>query len=438
MSEARRKNGMKKWLALALNVFFSSVLISCGGGGGSSSGDSYSPTPNTYIYSAPSSQTNSSIAVVSAPSGSAFSTSISISGSSANLPLISVTVCEPGNASRCNTINNVLLDTGSYGLRLFSSLLSLNLPQNSVAGKPLYEKTDFLSGSVWGSVVNADVYLADQKAPNIQIQLMQSTYPQSMTSSTANFYTTPNALGANGILGVGALLQDCGASCAYSAFNSPYYTYDSASGTVTQTALPISQQIPNPVAKLSNAAYTGGIQIDLTPSARTTIIGGVSAAAGFVLGVPPTALPNRTVKLALNSSAHFYTGYTAQTVGSSQRTLTSFIDSGSICLLVNRHHPIFKYKSPISSKAFAPSRNWRTSRLGPLLCSLERMVPASRMSPTQFAGRSASSRRSTCAARRAKTSSLPEPTPKRVWGALRFRSSSTTAISEYRSNTRMS
>ncbi len=168
---------MKKWLALALNVFFASVLISCGGGGGSSSVDSYSPTPNTYIYSAPSSQTNPSIAVVSAPSGSAFSTSISISGSSANLPLISVTVCEPGNASRCNTINNVLLDTGSYGLRLFSSLLSLNLPQNSVAGKPLYEKTDFLSGSVWGSVVNADVYLADQKAPSIPIQLMQSTYP---------------------------------------------------------------------------------------------------------------------------------------------------------------------------------------------------------------------------------------------------------------------
>ncbi len=238
-------------------------------------------------------------------------------------------MCEPGNASRCNTINNVLLDTGSYGLRLFSSLLSLNLPQNSVAGKPLYEKTDFLSGSVWGSVVNADVYLADQKAPSIPIQLMQSTYPQSMTSSTANFYTTPNALGANGILGVGALLQDCGESCAYSAFNSPYYTYDSASGTVTQTALPISQHIPNPVAKLSNAAYTGGIQIDLTPSARTTIIGGVSAASGFVLGVPPTGLANGTVKLALNSSAHFYTGYTAQTVGSSQRTLTSFIDSGS-------------------------------------------------------------------------------------------------------------
>ena len=326
MSEARRKNGMKKWLALALNVFFASVLISCGGGGGGgvSSGDSYSSTPNTYTYSAPSSQTNPNIAVASAPSGAASSTSISISGSSANLPVISVTVCEPGNTNRCNTIPDVLLDTGSYGLRLFSSSLSLNLPQSSVAGKPLYEKTDFLSGSVWGSVVNADVYLADQKASSIPIQLIQSTFPQSMNSSTASFYTTPSALGAHGILGVGALLQDCGTSCAYSAFNSPYYTYDSASGTVTQTALPISQQIPNPVAKLSNAAYTGGIQIDLTSISANNL----TATSGFVLGVP-TGLPNNTVKLALNSSADFFTGYTAQTTGSSQRTLTSFIDSGS-------------------------------------------------------------------------------------------------------------
>ncbi len=318
---------MKIWLALALNVFFASVLISCGGGGGGgvSSGDSYSSTPNTYTYSAPSSQTNPNIAVASAPSGAASSTSISISGSSANLPVISVTVCEPRNTNRCNTIPDVLLDTGSYGLRLFSSSLSLNLPQSSVAGKPLYEKTDFLSGSVWGSVVNADVYLADQIASVIPIQLIQSSYPPSMASHTKRFITKSSELGnANGIIGVGALLQDCGTSCAYSAFNSPYYTYDSASGTVTQTALPISQQIPNPVAKLSSAAYTGGIQIDLTSISANNL----TATSGFVLGVP-TRLPNNTVKLALNSSADFSTGYTAQTTGSSQSTLTSFIDSGS-------------------------------------------------------------------------------------------------------------
>src|SRR5258708_1372615 len=46
-----------------------------------------------------------------------------------NEPCVSVTVCEPGT-SNCTTVNNVLLDTGSYGLRLFqSTIASLNLTQ---------------------------------------------------------------------------------------------------------------------------------------------------------------------------------------------------------------------------------------------------------------------------------------------------------------------
>ncbi len=47
-----------------------------------------------------------------------------------NEPCTSVTICSPGSTN-CQTINNILVDTGSYGLRVFSSVLQVNLkPEN--------------------------------------------------------------------------------------------------------------------------------------------------------------------------------------------------------------------------------------------------------------------------------------------------------------------
>src|SRR5579862_3889947 len=42
-----------------------------------------------------------------------------------NEPCVTVTVCTPGltGSGHCTTIGNVLLDTGSYGLRLYRSVL---------------------------------------------------------------------------------------------------------------------------------------------------------------------------------------------------------------------------------------------------------------------------------------------------------------------------
>src|SRR6516164_441264 len=41
-----------------------------------------------------------------------------------------VTICVPGS-SNCQTINGVLVDTGSSGLRVLSSVLSIALPQQT-------------------------------------------------------------------------------------------------------------------------------------------------------------------------------------------------------------------------------------------------------------------------------------------------------------------
>src|SRR6201998_4752715 len=55
----------------------------------------------------------------------------------ANGVFTSVTVCAPGT-STCQTISSVLVDTGSYGLRVLASALNgLALPQkNEASGQP--------------------------------------------------------------------------------------------------------------------------------------------------------------------------------------------------------------------------------------------------------------------------------------------------------------
>src|SRR5271168_4830164 len=40
-----------------------------------------------------------------------------------NEPCVTIKICSPGT-TQCQTIPNVLLDTGSYGLRLFSSVIT--------------------------------------------------------------------------------------------------------------------------------------------------------------------------------------------------------------------------------------------------------------------------------------------------------------------------
>jgi hypothetical protein len=296
------------------------LLMSCGGGGGGSSSSSttYGSTNDcSYTLPANSSSTGSTFSVPNPPT---FTLPVTMTNGNGNpnLPKVSVTVCQPNSTSHCQVVNDVLLDTGSYGLRLFSggSSLNLNLTQSTLAGQPLFERTDFISGSVWGSVVNADVYLAAQKAANIPIQVIQSSVP-SCLQSTTNFYTSSTSLGANGILGIGPLLQDCGTSCVNSATNSPYYTYNSSTGLVSKTKLPLSYQVPNPVSSLTTATYNNGIQMDLTGVRANA----PTATTGLTLGAP-SSLPNGAVQMSLDANGDFITRYRSV-------IYTSFIDSGS-------------------------------------------------------------------------------------------------------------
>src|SRR5208337_3550367 len=115
-------------------VFFVFFLLPCCGGGGSSSSTS-SQTANVLALTVNGSTCDSTI------------------GPYINEPCVSVTVCSTSGTSTCVPIKGILLDTGSYGLRIFKQALgSVSLSPVTVGSGFLAECAEFGTGSDWGSV----------------------------------------------------------------------------------------------------------------------------------------------------------------------------------------------------------------------------------------------------------------------------------------------
>jgi len=241
-----------------------------------------------------------------------------------NIPYVSVTVCRPGT-STCQTIDHVLLDTGSYGLRLLAPLdAALKLPAVSTpSGADAGECGKFISGYTWGAVRQADVRMADEQAAGISIQVIGDSGANyaatpSSCSSAGNNLGTLAAMGAKGILGVGLFKQDCGDSCARSAVGGAYYAC-TANGC-TASSMPLASQVSNPVA--SFAVNNNGVLLVL-PGVGTA--GLTSVSGTLIFGVNTQA--NNTIAgetlFKTNSSGDFSTTYKGKAYAS------SFIDSGS-------------------------------------------------------------------------------------------------------------
>ena len=251
-------------------------------------------------------------------------------GGQFNAPFVSVTVCRPGT-SVCQTIDHVLLDTGSYGLRLITSLDSaLALPAvTSNAGAAVGECGQFVSGYTWGAVVQADVKLGGETAPAQSIQVVGqapggvATAPTSCSSVGSNIGTVA-AMGANGVLGVGLFKEDCGPACASSAVSATYYACTGSA--CTPTTMPLAKQVTNPVAAL--ATDNNGVMVSL-PAVGT---GGATTLSGtLTLGIGTranNALGN-AIRYAANGLGDFTTVYKGTTL------TASFIDSGSNGLYFN-------------------------------------------------------------------------------------------------------
>jgi hypothetical protein len=326
--------------------FDSSVNWSASAGTISASGLLTAPSTNQVVTVTATSVQNSSVAgtatvTVTTSSGSNIAPITVDAGPapqsfiSTNVAFTTVTVCVPGS-STCQTIDHVMVDTGSSGLRLLSSAsggeFNLSLPPvDDSSGNPLNECLVFLDGYIWGSIVSADFTISSESASSMPIQIIiPSTSSPSVPSSCSSQTTGPNegdslmAFGANGIIGVGLLPQDCGPACTSNSPPPDVY-YDCSSGC-NPTLVTTAQQVPNPVSLF--AADNNGVLIQLpsvpnggSSTVSGSLIFGVGTESNNALGsatvyeVPDIFSPN-------NNFGNMITTY-------SSVQYPSFVDSGS-------------------------------------------------------------------------------------------------------------
>jgi hypothetical protein len=300
-----------RWCTLGLLT----TLAACGGGGGGTASDTVTNVNSVFAAGGPN------VVTVTVGSGPAASTQEVI-----NIPYVSVTVCS--TASNCATIGNVLVDTGSSGLRLLHSALAasgISLAQQIDPANQfntLAECLPFAGGYAWGVLASADIRIGGESANNVPVQVIDDdgSYSPAVPKSCQNYGAneTVSALDANGLIGMSVLMQDCGGPCASTANNGRYF---SCGTTVCgPSAVPLANQVANPVTLF--ATDNNGVILQLPPLPA----GGAPSASGYlVFGIGTQSnngLGTATV-LTTDDNGEFVTSFNGQMLGG------SFIDSGS-------------------------------------------------------------------------------------------------------------
>ena len=307
---------------IALGVLTMS-LVSCGGGGGGGNNTASSPPPATVALAGTATavlpgsanpQSNQlAVTVEQDPAVTAFQT--------VNLPYVTVTICDVNN--NCQTIDHVVVDTGSYGLRILQSAITnpnMNLSSELIGSDPVAECTAFLDGFMWGSVNLATIQLSGEIATQIPVQVVGDSAvsgvstPPTTCSNNGVDESNLNGIGGNGILGVGLFTAD----------DQQYYTCTNGScipyGTPNNPILQPTQQVSNPVPSFSRDNNGVILQMPSVPD------GGAGMATGtltFGVGTQTDNSASGLQWLAADYSGNISVTLQDTTYGA------SFIDSGS-------------------------------------------------------------------------------------------------------------
>ncbi|ACC71424.1 DUF3443 family protein [Paraburkholderia phymatum] len=251
-----------------------------------------------------------------------------------NAPYVSVTICVPGaqGPTQCATLDHMLLDTGSSGVRVISSALgaalAARLPAQTGAGNDptgnaaLAQCAIFASGYTWGPIRRADVKIGGETASNIPIQVIGDSgftwTPNDCTAHGASSMNDVKTLGAKGIVGIGHLAHDF-PQAAQTALAATYY-YCPTPWSCTAASVPLDRQTANPVAAF--ATDNNGTVIRL-PALPATGEASVTGKLLFGIGTRDNnTLPSSATRLTVTDRGLFTTNYKG-------RTLSSVIDSGS-------------------------------------------------------------------------------------------------------------
>lgn len=305
---------------LLVALFVAAQLAGCGGGGGGTPTASTNPSPTPAPAPAPAPVPAAQLA----PNSISIVVDRGTDGSAFNSAFATVTICKPGTTT-CQTIDHILVDTGSYGLRLAASVLdpALALPAVSTpSGAPAGECAHFVDGYAWGAVRRADVKIADESASSIPVQVVGDTgsaysnVPTACTNTGGNF---GSGLGGHGILGVGLFAQDC-PSCVASTAPAVYFSCTS-SGCASST-MPLTSQVMNPVAGFP--VDNNGVVVAL-PSVPPGGLASLTGSMTFGIGTQTNNQVTTQTVYQTDSRGDIKTTYKGTTT-------SAFLDSGSNAL----------------------------------------------------------------------------------------------------------
>lgn len=317
-SNARLRRATARGLACALLA----LLGACGGGGsgGVATVTTDPPTLNT-LPPAPAVQNKLAIVVNAGPANT---------GYNFNRLYASVTVCFPGSTTQCQTIDHVLVDTGSTGLRLLASALApglnLNRTSSSSSGLPLLGCMQFIDQSfAWGPIATADITLGGKTAASTPVHIIGDPVfsPLAGSCSSGSPLQTAQNLGANGILGLNMQREDCGVACATHAANGVYFTCSNSTCSATiGTRATLAQQVAHPVPKFSTD--NNGLLIDL-PAVSTASAATLNGSLIFGIGTQTnnTPAPDTPVLTSLGGSTGISTSFAGRIFQ------TTYLDTGS-------------------------------------------------------------------------------------------------------------
>ncbi|CAE6831373.1 hypothetical protein R69927_04708 [Paraburkholderia domus] len=252
---------------------------------------------------------------------------------SINMLSATITVCVPGaqGTSQCTTVDRMLVDTGSVGVRIMASALptlgsqlltQVGAVDDASGVAPIAECMPFGSGTTWGSVKRADVKIGSRTASNIPIQLIGDgayTIPSDCVAHGGPDLSSVERLGANGILGIGYGTYDS-KDALTTALPGNYY-YCTGANACFNTRMLMNKEVMNPVAAFSSDNNGTIIRLPKLPA------GGLASVTGeLVFGIGTqsnNALPSNVNVLTLDEYGEFTTQYQGRVFN------WSAIDSGT-------------------------------------------------------------------------------------------------------------
>jgi Protein of unknown function (DUF3443) len=263
------------------------------------------------------------------PSGSSNVLQFTISGAldSVNVPYTSVTICAVGT-SNCTTVNNVLIDTASFGLRIFGSQIrNLGISANTNDGDEVGECALFGSGSTWGSISTVNVTIGGEPQITIPIQVIDdlgafAAAPKVCTQGSV-LMSSPSEARFNGILGIGQNQND-----------TDFTLYFDCSGNDCSalSSIPIADVVVDPVAEFP--VDNNGLVVSL-PSIPASGTADTTGTIFFGIGTESNNTPPDSVQVYFENSDVGSDNYlTIDTVFNGD-TAPGIFDTGSNGLFFN-------------------------------------------------------------------------------------------------------